>query len=115
MVRQIISEQDTSDAGITPAEVVGHVDGHEFDNDLKTVIVIENTGAGAHTVTIPTPMTVNGLAVADRTYVMAAGDKLVAGPFQRQLYEQSGHKIWVNFDASPAEVLCSYVKVGPPA
>lgn len=114
MVRQIITEQAAVDSGITPAEVVGHVDGHEFDNDTRTIILFENTGAGPHTVTIPTPMTVNGLAVADRTYVIAAGDKVVAGPFQRALYDQTGRKGWVNFDASPAEVLCSYIAVGAP-
>lgn len=114
MARQAITEQTSTDAGITPAQVVGHVDGHAFDNDTHTAVLIENTGAGAHTITVVTTKTVNGLAVADRTYVIPAGEQRIAGPFARDIYDETGRVVWVNFDATPAEVKCSYFKVGTP-
>jgi hypothetical protein len=49
------------------------------------VLVVKNVDAGAHVVTIVTPQTVDGLAVADRTVSVAAG-KIELIPIDRPAY-----------------------------
>ncbi|MCQ9178948.1 hypothetical protein KMT30_07860 [Streptomyces sp. IBSBF 2953] len=41
------------------------------------LLVVKNADAGSHTVTLATPETVDGLAVADRTLAVAAGQTAV--------------------------------------
>jgi len=49
-------------------------DGAAIVNDGRTRIRVKNAGAGAHTITAVTPKILpGGLAVADKTFVIAAG------------------------------------------
>lgn len=74
MARQSLAVQRLTSAGIIPTwstPVV--VDGFKISNDGDTHIHIKNGGAVLLTVTITTPSTFDGLAVADRTVTIAAG------------------------------------------
>lgn len=56
-------------------------------NDGKVYLHFKKTGAGSCNVTIETPVTPGGLALADRVVVVPAttGDRFI-GPFDRDVY-----------------------------
>jgi hypothetical protein len=55
--------------------------------DTRTFVHLKKTGAGTCTVTIVTPGTTDGFAIADHTYVVIAstGDNM-AGPFRPETF-----------------------------
>lgn len=59
-------------------------------------------GAGTVDVTITTPLTVNGLAVADRVVAVAASKDVVIGPFSPNIYNDSDGKVKVDFSVAAA-------------
>ena len=63
-------------------------------NDGRLFLHFKKTGAGAATVTIATPQTVQGIAIADRTVTVAAttGDVMV-GPFSPTLFNDANGNI----------------------
>lgn len=65
-------------------------DTYTFPNDGQTFLHFKKSGAGACVVTIVTPNTSDGLAVADLTVSVPAttGDKMI-GPFPRDIYNDS--------------------------
>jgi len=75
---------------LTAADTVPHTtDGAKFSNDGAVWLLIRNTGAGAHTVTVQTPQMVEGLAVAELSVgPMAAGDVWLVGPFPPGTFNQ---------------------------
>ena len=78
---------------LTAADTVPHTtDGAKFSNDGAVQLLIRNTDSGPHTVTIQTPQTVEGLAVAELSVgPMAAGDVWLVGPFPPATFgQQSG-------------------------
>lgn len=79
-----------------------------FANDGNTFLYARNTGSGAHVLTFPTPVTVNGLDVADHTVTIAAGKTAILGPFPTNIFnQQSGPdvgKVYVNIDGTKTEV-----------
>lgn len=88
MAITLLVPQDISRAGvILPETATDSVDGHYFYNDGRTVLFFHDTAA-TPTVTIYTPGTVDGLAVADRTVVLvnhATAGQFI-GPFPPSIY-----------------------------
>jgi hypothetical protein len=77
----------------TPVSLLGGVAGDpsgggRFVNDGYTVLLVRNTGAGPHLVTIESPIVVDGLAVADLQVVVAAGDLVAIGPLSAYTFTQ---------------------------
>lgn len=66
-------------------------DNFKFVNTGKEVLHVKKSGANACTVTIKTPGTIDGLAVAERTVVVPAttGDVMI-GPFPPAIYNAPG-------------------------
>jgi hypothetical protein len=65
--------------------------GARVQNDGRTTVILRNAGAGAHVVTVVTPKTVSGLAVADKTYTIAAAKWAILPFFDTDTFnEQSG-------------------------
>jgi hypothetical protein len=69
-------------------------DTYKIPHDDRTFLHFKKTGAGACTVTVQTPVTVRGKAVAEATFNVPAttGDVMV-GPFPADLYRQGDGKI----------------------
>lgn len=86
-------------------------DSYRFLNDGKIVLLFEKTGAGACTVTVTTPATLGGIAVADPTYTVPAstGD-VVIGPFNPAYFnDENGY---VSFTVSEITGLsCGVMRV----
>ncbi len=72
-----------------------------FNNTGHEVIQFRKSGAGACTVTITTPGTVDGLAIADRTVTVPAttGDVTI-GPFPPETYNTAGTDMLAGFTVS---------------
>lgn len=84
-----LTVQEITRAGIDLADTgsLSTSDTYKVANNGRTFLHFKKSGAGACTVTITTPGTVDGLAVADKTVTVPAttGDVMV-GPFPRQHY-----------------------------
>ncbi|MDP5182167.1 hypothetical protein QOZ88_05920 [Blastococcus sp. BMG 814] len=80
MPRTLINPQPVDAAGVKPAYTAADgVNGNSFRLASGTALHVKNGSAAAVTATIPTAMTVDGLAVADRAVSIPAGeDRLIA-------------------------------------
>lgn len=76
--------------GLNPSFTSANADGHTLDNSAKDILLYVKNGAGSPiNVTITTPGTVDGLAVADRVVAVPATGERVIGPFPRGTYGSS--------------------------
>lgn len=93
-VQDLVSGSGITPTSITPIAATDYV----FANDGKTWIEAIKTGAGACTVTLTTPKTLGGLALADQTDTVAAttGTRRI-GPFEPALYNDGYGDINVQF------------------
>lgn len=63
--------------------------GDTFVNTGVELVVFKNASVGSITVTIATPGTVDGLAIADRTIAVGAGETRLVGPFPPGIYNDT--------------------------
>lgn len=99
MARTSLTVQEVALAGITLSFEAANADGNSFANDGNVILYVKNGDASSHTVTIPTPATVGGMAVEDLTVSVPAGGEKVVGPFPTHVFNQSGGVVYVNYDA----------------
>lgn len=96
----LVADRDgvsVADAVMTDA-VAG---GHQFINDGATQLLIQNTNAATRTITISTPNTVDGNAIADLAFTIAATTgRLLTATFPRTIYNQSDGKVRVDYSAT---------------
>ncbi len=96
---------------ITTLPNAADAQGHYMDNDGRTFLVINNANAGTVVVTVQTPRTVDGLAVAELTLSMGAGTRWILGPFPTATFNQSGSdrgRIYIDFDITAGVTLGGY-------
>lgn len=88
MARTPIAVTNSSKAGtLLPAATAADVsNGNSIAVDDKTMIIVANTGVTSRTVTITPSVTVDGLAVADRTITLASGVSRLLGPYPASTY-----------------------------
>jgi hypothetical protein len=60
--------------------------GNSYNNSGATLVIAKNTGATPRVCTIVTSKTVDGLAVADRSPTIPAGETWVFGPYDVDTY-----------------------------
>lgn len=78
VVVTVIHVDDSGDSETFVAMATGNT--YKVRNNGRTLIHIKKSGAGAANITVETPKTVGGLAVADRVVVVPAstGDVMIA-------------------------------------
>lgn len=81
--------------------------GNKFAANPKTLLRVKNTGT-QKTLTIETPSTVKGLAIADATFVIPAttGDVLV--PMLPEYFQPGTQEVYVSFDSVTAVTVDVY-------
>lgn len=79
-------------------------------NDGQTRIYCRNAGAGPHVLTLRTPGTVRGLAIAEDTRTIAAGKHGFIGPFDRDLYNQADSTVYIDVDGTQTEMKFAAVR-----
>lgn len=80
MPRTVITPQQITSAGVTPTFEAANVLGNAVVLAYGRCLRVKNGSGSIITVTLPTPGTVDGLAIADRTVSVPAttGDVLIA-------------------------------------
>jgi len=121
MARAELASQNTSRAGLNATYTPATADGHAIDNASAKAILHVKNGSGVSTVvTIPTPNTVDGLAVTDLTVSIPAGEDRFIGPFPKGVYNQddsagdTGIEEAVFINASPTTSV-TYAAIKPGA
>lgn len=103
MARVSVITQQVSRDGLAPALTAPTVDGDVIDAG-RVALMVRNDGPSAHTVTVVSPVTVDGLAVEDLTVSVAAGETRLIGPFPVGTFGQpngapDAGRVYVNYDA----------------
>jgi len=94
-----LSIQTIARAGITPAYVLNDPFlGDTFSNSGKEFIHAKNESTSDIVITIITPNTVDGLAVADRTVNVPSGQERLIGPFPANVYNGGAGKVTLTYD-----------------
>lgn len=106
MATTTLSVEDSVRGGLSVTfTAIDATDTYKFANDGRTILFFENTGSEA-TITVVTPVTVDGQAVADRTLtVPATTGQHAAGIFPTRAYNDSdGNVSFTNDIASGVSV-----------
>lgn len=103
MARTALAVQQIARAGTTAAYTAPNVDGHAVQNHGRGEFLHVKTGATPCTVTLQTPGTVDGLAIADRVVALGADDDQFIPLGVPGTYNQPGtHDVHVDFSAVAA-------------
>lgn len=76
----LLTTQQITQAGVGPTFVAAAGGGDQVLADDRTYLHVKNASGGAITVTVVTPGTVNGLAIADLTVSVPAAGEREFGP-----------------------------------
>ena len=90
-----LNPSDSSASGVELAyrTSITAADDYFFNNNGRVLLHVKK-GAGADTtITIVTPGTVDGLAIADRVVVIATDEEVFMGPFAPSTYNNSEHQV----------------------
>lgn len=100
MARTDITAQAVSSTGLSPTLEPANVEGNAYVLRKGRVLRVKNGSASPITVTLPTPGTIDGLAVTDRTVAVPAttGDVFISLG-RGDAYRQSGGKVHVDYSA----------------
>lgn len=103
MARTTLATQALTDEGLEATYTAANADGHFFDGTGDVILHVIN-GSGADVdVTIQTPATQDGLAIADQVVTVTAGEERFIGPFPPRTYtRESGSdigKVYVDFES----------------
>lgn len=104
MARTALVPVDAADEGVKVTFTAANVDGHSIPGGGSVRLLVTNGDASSKTVTIQTPATQGGLAVADQAVVVPAGETWCIGPFTPNLYDRASGatdagKVYVDFSA----------------
>ena len=86
-------------AGLEATYDACNADGNYFANTGNEFIHIVNAAVADQTITIATPATVDGLAVADRSVVVTASEERFIGPFPTATYNDGDGRVQLTYDA----------------
>jgi len=105
MARASVTTQTISRTGLTPVMTGPTLDGDIIDSGAVQLHVLNSSGAPI-TVTVQSPVTVDGLAVEDQEITVAAGALKIAGPWPARTFRQDADAV-----VGPGRVLVDYSSV----
>jgi hypothetical protein len=98
MARTALTVQQVTRSALTPVlSAANGSGGHSVANDGATWLEVKTT-TNAIVVTVQTPGTVDGNAVADKTYSIGTSAERKIGPFPPNVYNQADGAIYVDLD-----------------
>jgi hypothetical protein len=103
MARTALTVSTISRSGVDSADTLeaANADGEMFYNGGDVFLEVLNTNASTCTVTVVTPRTIDGLAVADVTVEVDENERMFIGPFPPSTFNQTSTNagmVYVNFD-----------------
>lgn len=113
MARTDLTVQPVTIAGATPSYAAANVDGHAVANTGHEFLHVKNGGGAPITVTIVTPLTVGGRAVADDTVTVPNGGERMIGPFSQTAHSHpsgsaDASEVHVNFSAITSVTVAAF-------
>jgi hypothetical protein len=99
MARTEINYQQIARTGLEAVYTAAVADGAKFANDGRMFVDVVNGSASSINVTVQTPVTVDGLAVADLVVAVPAGESRKIGPFPPGYYNQTDGMVYVDYSA----------------
>lgn len=110
MARTALAVQQIVRTGLEPTYSNANAEGHAMPNGGTEVLHVKNGDESPINVTIQTPNTVDGLAIADRVVAVPAGEERFIGPFPRATYNQGADEVYVDFSAVTS-VTCAALRL----
>ena len=110
MARTALAVQQVERAGLTPAYTAANAQGHSIINGDGGAFLHVKTSGTPCDVTVQTPGTVDGEAIADRVVSLGAATEAMVGPFPPSVYNQADGTVYVDFSAV-AGVTCAALRV----
>lgn len=99
----LLNKQQVTQAGLTPAFVAAGAGGDEFYPGDDTYLEVINGGGAPINVTVVTPKTHRGKAIADDVVAVPAGGRKKLGPYPAEDYANSADgKADVTYSATAA-------------
>ncbi len=74
-------------------------------NNGKQYLLVKNGDTGAHVLTFVTTPTIDGLAIADPTVSIAAGETKLIGPFKPSVFNDSDGYVVITTDVITAQTV----------
>ena len=99
MPRTALTVTDFTRAGVAePSEQNGDFTNGNYiaSNDGRIGLIVRNANAGTQSITVLTPGTVDGLAIADLTISIPAGATRYIGPFGTGTFNQTDGSIYID-------------------
>lgn len=101
-VRQVDRSTETALALVTGDAV----DGNSFVNTGREILLLKrNSGDGTGTTTVAVQQTVDGQAVADKSFEIEADSMLAVGPFPKDTYNDANGKVQLTHDDALTEMV----------
>lgn len=88
MARTALVPTDTADEGAVVTFTAANAAGHSIPGGGDTILLVNNASGGSINVTVQTPATEDGLAVADQVVAVGAGVIKSIGRFKPTLYDR---------------------------
>ncbi len=99
MARTALTPQQISRSMLTPTYSNGDAaNGHQYVNSGTEFLIVKTTGTGA-TLTVKNPQSVDGQAVADRTYALPSTGERHIGPFPTY-YNQPDGNVYIDLSSA---------------
>lgn len=111
MARTDLTVQSIAQAGIVPSYEAANAEGEAVPNNGQMFLHVKNGSGAEITVTLQTPVTYDGLALADQTVAVAAGAEKMIGTFSSRFNQASGTdkgKVYVDFSAVTSVTLAAF-------
>jgi len=99
MARTEITYQQVVRTGLEQTYAAAVADGEKFSNDGRMFLHVKNGAAAPITVTVQTPGTVDGLAVAEQVITVTNAEERMIGPFPPGIYNQSDGMVYVDYSS----------------
>jgi hypothetical protein len=100
MARTALTVQQINRNPLTPTYSSANGSGGNSipNNDGQIFVIVKTVGTGC-VVTVSTPGTVDGLAIADKTYTLGTNAERHIGPFPPNVYNQADGSVYLDFDS----------------
>jgi alanine dehydrogenase len=92
-----LAVQNITITGLEATKIACNAGGDVFPNDGNTMIILENGSGGDITVTAATAQSIQGLAVADASIVVQAGEERSCGLFDPALFNNSSGQVALTY------------------
>jgi len=94
-----ITVQEIAITGLEETFVSAAGGGDTFKNDGRTFFHAKNGSGADQTLTFTTPGKIHGVAIADPTVVVTAGEERLIGPFDPSIFNNASGLVAVSYSA----------------